>query len=110
MVADTKKTGSKSSSKAKGQKPRVTKAETEAPAAEETEAPQAEETPAAPAAAALKPVEPTFSAEDWFNNSKRQLGVPPWILKAALAGEPADRKYTRNEIDKFVRAALNTPA
>lgn len=94
-VTDNAKTSSKSA-KAKAAPSDVEEPQVEAPAVTE--------------AAEPAPAEPAFSGEEWVKAAKRQLGVPPWILQGALAGRPEGQLFTRGEIDKLIRAALNEPA
>lgn len=49
------------------------------------------------------------SAQEWLSVAKVQLGVKPWIVRAAVAGHEPGRKYTETEIRELIRSTLSEP-
>lgn len=51
-----------------------------------------------------------LSADEWLSLCRVQLGVKPWILRAAVADEDSARKYTEGEIRSLIQRKLSEPA
>lgn len=51
-----------------------------------------------------------LTAEQWLALSKIQLGVKPWIVRAAVSGMEPEKKYTEGEIRKLIQRKLSEPA
>jgi len=56
------------------------------------------------------PEVPAFSSHEWLAVSNISLGYKPWIVRAALDGQPETRKYTEYEIRGLIQRKLSEPA
>lgn len=113
-----KSTSKKSASKKASSK---AKAPAKAPVEEKVEEPVAEEAPAktevettsedtpAPVSDEPRAEQPGRTAKEWLSVARLQLGVKPWILRAAVSGHDPERKYTETEMRKIIRRKLSEP-
>lgn len=51
-----------------------------------------------------------LTADEWLSLCRVQLGVKPWILRAAVADESSTRRYTEGEIRSLIQRKLSEPA
>ena len=59
---------------------------------------------------APEPSTPGHTAEEWLQVAKTRLNTKAWIVRAATAGLPPERKYTEDEIRRLIQRKLSEPA